>query len=69
MMRFLRENAELITSICVVLSLLLGGALLYLKNRADTPPEIPVTAVTVPAPAPAPAPVAEPAAPPVNETK
>lgn len=69
MMRFLRENAELITSICVVLSLLLGGALLYLKNRAETPPDIPVTAVTVPAPAPTPAPAVEPAAPAANETK
>lgn len=36
MTRFLREHAELITTVCVVLSLLLGGALLWLKQHSDS---------------------------------
>ncbi len=53
MMRFLREHAELITTVCVVLSLLLGGTLLWLKKHGETLPDpvevstpTPVTTVT-----------------------
>jgi hypothetical protein len=35
MIRFLRQNAEIITSICVVLSLLIGGTFLYMSQQAQ----------------------------------
>lgn len=42
MIRFLRQNTELITGVCVALSLLLGGGLIYIKSHLhmDTPDAI-----------------------------
>jgi hypothetical protein len=57
MTRFLRENAELIITICVVLSLILGGTLLWLKKRAETVPD-PVE-ISSPVQAPVTAPVTD----------
>lgn len=35
MIRFLRQNAEIITTICVALSLLIGGTFLYMSHQAQ----------------------------------
>lgn len=35
MIRFLRQNAEIITTICVVLSVLIGGTFLYMSRQAQ----------------------------------
>jgi hypothetical protein len=35
MIRFLRQNTEVITTVCVALSVLFGGALLYIKRGPE----------------------------------
>lgn len=61
MIRFLRQNAEIITTICVVLSLLIGGTFLYLSSKAQAAGQAELDAVRASEPVKTPAP-AKPAA-------
>jgi hypothetical protein len=61
MIRFLRQNAEIITSICVVLSLLIGGSFLYMSQQAQEAGQAELDAITAASPAPATTPASAPA--------
>lgn len=48
MIRFLRQNAEICTSICVVLALLIGGSFLYQSQQAQKAGQAELDAIMTP---------------------
>jgi len=51
MIRFLRQNAEILTAVCVLASLLIGGSLLYVKIQSDEAGQAELDALVVSEPA------------------
>jgi hypothetical protein len=58
MIRFLRQYAEILTGVCVLAAVLMGGSLLYVKIQADKAGQAQLDALVVPAPAKTAAPAA-----------
>ena len=52
MIRFLRQNAEIITTICVALSVLIGGTFLYMSQQAQQAGQAELDAIQAEAPKP-----------------
>lgn len=63
MIRFLRQYAEILTGVCVLASVLIGGSLLYVKIQAEKAGQAQLDALVSPAPVKVPAPASAPAAP------